>query len=35
MNWAPDVVPDLSAPHDHGHQLGKTGKQRAEVIALR
>jgi predicted nucleic acid-binding Zn-ribbon protein len=35
MNWTPDVVPDLLAPHDHGHQLEKSGKRRAEVIALR
>lgn len=35
MNWAPDVAPDLSAPHDHGHQLEKTGKRWAEVIRLR
>ena len=34
MNWAPDVVPELSAPHDHGHHE-KPGKRRAAVIALR
>jgi formylmethanofuran dehydrogenase subunit E len=33
MNWAPDGVPDLSAPHDH--HLEKPRKRRAEVIALR
>jgi len=35
MNWAPDAVPDLSAPHDHGHHFEKSGKRRAEVITLR
>jgi predicted nucleic acid-binding Zn-ribbon protein len=35
MNWTPDVVPGLSAPHDHGHHFEKPGKRRAEVIALR
>ena len=35
MNWAPDVVPDLSAPHDHEHLFGKSSKRHAEVIALR
>ncbi len=35
MNWAPEVVPDLSAPHDRTHHSGKTGKRCAEVIALR
>jgi len=35
MNWTPDVVPDLSAPHDHGHHFEKSSKRRAEVIALR
>jgi formylmethanofuran dehydrogenase subunit E len=35
MNWAPDVVLDLSAPHDHDHHSEKPGKRRAEVIALR
>ncbi|MFO7709944.1 MAG: FmdE family protein [Desulfobacterales bacterium] len=35
MNWAPDVVPDLSAPHDHDHHSEKHGKRRAEVITLR
>jgi len=32
MNWAPDVVPDLSAPHDHGHHSERPGKRHAEVI---
>jgi len=35
MNWTPDVVPDLSAPHDHGHHSERPGKRHAEVIALR
>jgi hypothetical protein len=35
MNWAPSEVPELCAPHDHGHQDGNDGKRRAEVIALR
>jgi formylmethanofuran dehydrogenase subunit E len=35
MNWAPDVVPDLSAPHDHDHHSEKHEKRCAEVIPLR
>jgi formylmethanofuran dehydrogenase subunit E len=35
MNWAPDLVPDLSAPHDHDQHSEKHGKRRAKVIALR
>jgi len=35
MNWAPGEVPELSAPHDHGHHFEKPGKRRAAVIALR
>jgi formylmethanofuran dehydrogenase subunit E len=35
MNWVPGEVPELSAPHDHGHHFEKHGKRRAEVIALR
>jgi hypothetical protein len=35
MNWAPGEVPELMAPHDHGHHFERTGKRRADVIALR
>jgi formylmethanofuran dehydrogenase subunit E len=35
MNWAPSEVPELSAPHDHGHPVENDGKRRAAVIALR
>ncbi len=35
MNWVPDVVPDLSAPHDSDHHPAKSSKRCAEVIALR
>ena len=35
MNWTPGAVPDLSAPHDHGHHFEKPGTRRADVIALR
>ena len=35
MNWAPSEVPELTAPHDHGHPVENDGKRRAEVIALR
>jgi formylmethanofuran dehydrogenase subunit E len=35
MNWVPEEVPELPAPHDHGHHLKKEAKRRAEVITLR
>jgi formylmethanofuran dehydrogenase subunit E len=35
MNWAPEVVPDLSAPHDNERHSGKPGRRYAEVIPLR
>jgi hypothetical protein len=35
MNWAPSEVPELVAPHDHGHPVENDGKRRAAVIALR
>jgi formylmethanofuran dehydrogenase subunit E len=35
MNWAPSEVPEITAPHDHDHHSDKSGKRRAEVIALR
>lgn len=35
MNWAPGDAPALSAPHDHSHHFKKSGKRRADVIALR
>ena len=34
MNWAPGVVPDLSAPHDHDHHSERHGKRCAVVIPL-
>jgi formylmethanofuran dehydrogenase subunit E len=35
MNWAPSEVPELTAPHDHGHQGEDHGNRRAAVITLR
>lgn len=34
MNWCPDAVPELWAPHDHDTHAENPGR-RAEVIALR